>query len=100
LAGLGARSQNVSGTKKKMRKKQKPTTIAVIQKTHLQPRDCTMTALTSGIRFLPPRSSSVYMPRRYALSWRKNISAMVALGRHSTGETAKPWTMRATTREA
>lgn len=40
------------------------------------------------------------MPIRKARSWRKKISAMVADGRHSTGLTATPWKIRATTREA
>jgi len=35
LLGTGDRSQNVSGTKKKSRTPQKPTTIATIQNTHL-----------------------------------------------------------------
>lgn len=40
------------------------------------------------------------MPNRYARSCKKKISAIVAEGRHSTGETAIPCTIRATTSEA
>lgn len=40
------------------------------------------------------------MPNRYARSCKKKISAIVAEGKHSTGETAIPCTIRATTSEA
>ena len=73
--GRGARSQKVSGTKKKIRKKQRPTIIATIlkdvsdclelpledtyQNTHRQPRLSMIAALTSGTMFLPPSKSNV-----------------------------------------
>lgn len=69
------------------------------QKTHRHPIDWIIAALTRGTKFLPPSKSKVYTPRRYARSCRKNISAIVAEGRHSTGLTTRPWKMRATTRD-
>ncbi len=39
------------------------------------------------------------MPIRYARSWRKKISAMVADGRHSTGLIATPWKTLAASRD-
>lgn len=57
--GTGALSQKVSGTNKNSKNEQNATTMATIQKTQRQPMFWMMRALTSGTKFLPPRSSSV-----------------------------------------
>lgn len=104
---VGVRSQKVSGTNRNSSKRLRTVTKEVVlchgqslspsqgqnsiasiityKKTQRQPNRPMIAALTSGIRFLPPSSSSVYMPMRYALSCKKKISAIVADGRHSTG---------------
>src|SRR5271156_3909704 len=88
--GRGVRSQKVSGTKRKRMTNPNPAAMATMKNTHRHSFAWMIAALTSGIRFLPPRSNNVYMPTRKARSCRKKISAIVADGKHSTGLTDMP----------